>query len=63
MSVLLGGGGEGGLMRGIKVTQQDIALKMQGAGAYLRDTMVLHTSLLILWVAHGGSGNAMHSWN
>ena len=36
--------GVGGLMRGIKIPQQDFALKMQGAyargGAYLWDTTV-----------------------
>ena len=36
-----GGGGGGGLMHGIKIPQQDFALKMQGrGGAYLRDTTV-----------------------
>ena len=42
ISLLLGGGG---LMRGIKIPQQDFTLKMQGGlmrkgGVYLRDTMV-----------------------
>ena len=42
-----GGGGGGGVMHGIKIPQQDFALKMpggslcaRGAGAYLRDTTV-----------------------
>ena len=40
------GGGGGGLMRGIKIPQQDFALKMPGGayargGAYLQDTTVL----------------------
>ena len=44
MSLCLRGGG--GLMRGIKIPQQDFALKMQGGGlmreggAYLRDITV-----------------------
>ena len=37
--------GVGGLMRGIKIPQQDFALKRQGGlcarGAYLRDTTVI----------------------
>ena len=32
--------GGGGLMCGIKIPQQDFVLKMQGGGAYLRDTTV-----------------------
>ena len=44
------GGGGGGLMRGIKIPQQDFELKMPGGayargGAYLRDTTVLDTLL------------------
>ena len=39
MSLLLGGLG-GGLMCRIKTPQQDYALKMQGGGAYLRDTTI-----------------------
>ena len=35
----------GGRMRGIKIPQQDFALKMQGGGAYLRDTTVLEGEL------------------
>ena len=43
-----GGGGGWGLMRGIKIPQQDFEIKMQGGGggdyarrgAYLRDTMI-----------------------
>ena len=43
MSLLLGWGG---LMRGIKIPQQDFALKRQGGlmregGVYLRDTTVI----------------------
>ena len=43
ISTAVGGGGGGGLMHGIKIPQQDFALKMQGrGGAYLRDTTYSH---------------------
>ena len=47
MSLLLG---DGGLMRGIKIPQQEFTLKMQGGdarkAAYLRDTTVLYAKQL-----------------